>query len=913
MSINKLKNIWVSNDTGLTGAYGNNVSMLNYGKTELQGNTLINSKLAINKNIDTVNDYKLDVSGNINFSGNLYKNNTLFSSGISLADVQGNANTFTNSNTFSGDLVQTNKNILQKADVSNATTYNWTFGSSQIIILTASINPPTVTTLPTINFNLPTVSTANLGTLIYIQLVGLSYIVINAPSGYNFSDESNLGVSSKTYLSSSNSYFCLIAKATPSSSSVLWAIINSAGASKQLIPTLTDTQTFITGTKTFNCPVEFSQLPTTSLTTFGSTNFITKAYGDLIYKTIDSTVTYDTFITKYNTYISFVSILNGDIMNFINCNPTLSANYYLNITGASIKANNILISDVKLSFLNLVSNNKIPSSAISDWTLTNNFSIDNRTVSGSNVIMKSNYISLFTPDTNVPDRSVYGVIMSDDSGRIYFSTYPNHLNEAYINPNSVTGFTYFNQVCVFQKGITLQTNGGVGGSLQVGTGYGGGSIYVYNGSIQIDTNLTSNSFKSNTIEPYTVSSVSKMYSTITNTLNIGNPVNTYNVNMYGNFAINGLNKFSGMYSSTGGSLQLNFGDSQYLILENYPIVTNITLPNPTTSANIGAVFTLVNRAGNQANRVVIAPSGQVIRDFNANADYSSFSMNDIGVAQFLCVGLSSTSTTTWVVISRGDTVLKSNSVSQSITGIKTFISPPVMSGASITDGSIPLSALVGQSSVMAYPVGTSFSQQPNTTVTTGVIWDFINSAGTRRGLINGTSASAVAYTTTSDKRLKKDIENLPSQIDNIKKLNVRKYKWIESNEDDIGFIYQEVKDVFPLFDDKQDDNNFHGIDYGRFTPYLFSGVKELINRVEIIENNVNVETNPNVYLLKDVIQQQKDFKVQLNLQEERLNNNVGQLIINEQQEKINHLENIVLSLQKQLNQINNILISKNIL
>ena len=33
----------------------------------------------------------------------------------------------------------------------------------------------------------------------------------------------------------------------------------------------------------------------------------------------------------YNTYINFVSILNGDIMNFINCNPTLSSNYYLNI------------------------------------------------------------------------------------------------------------------------------------------------------------------------------------------------------------------------------------------------------------------------------------------------------------------------------------------------------------------------------------------------------------------------------------------------------------------------------------------------------------------------------------------------------------------------------------------------------
>jgi hypothetical protein len=100
---------------------------------------------------------------------------------------------------------------------------------------------------------------------------------------------------------------------------------------------------------------------------------------------------------------------------------------------------------------------------------------------------------------------------------------------------------------------------------------------------------------------------------------------------------------------------------------------------------------------------------------------------------------------------------------------------------------------------------------------------------------------------------------LPSQIDNIKKLNARKYKWIETNEDDIGFIYQEVKEIFPYLDDKQDDTNYHGLDYGKFTPYLWSGVKELIDRVEKLENNINVESNPNVYLLKDVIQQQKDM------------------------------------------------------
>lgn len=257
MSINKLKNIWVNNDTtNLQGTYGK-VSILNDGKTELKSDTVIDTKLSINKDIDTVNDYKLDVNGNVNFTGNLYQNNALFSSGITLAQVQSNQNNF-----------------------------------------------------------------------------------------------------------------------------------------------------------------------------------------------------------------------------------------------------------------------------------TNNFTVDNRGITGSNITYSSKSIILNTPNTNVADRS-NSVVIKDDASRVYFSSNPSDLNSAYINPNSVTGYTYFNQGCVFQSGITLQTNGGVGGTLQVGTAYGGGRVYVYNGNIEIDTSLGTNKFKTNAIEPYTLSSVSTLYSTITNTLNIGNSINTYNVNMYG--------------------------------------------------------------------------------------------------------------------------------------------------------------------------------------------------------------------------------------------------------------------------------------------------------------------------------------------------------------------------------------------
>ena len=90
----------------------------------------------------------------------------------------------------------------------------------------------------------------------------------------------------------------------------------------------------------------------------------------------------------------------------------------------------------------------------------------------------------------------------------------------------------------------------------------------------------------------------------------------------------------------------------------------------------------------------------------------------------------------------------------------------------------------------------------------------------------------------SDGRLKKDVETLPSQLENIKKLNVRKYKWKETGEDDVGFIYQEVVDVLPHLSDRLDDSHTHGLDYGKFTPYLWSAVQELINRVEYLEKRL---------------------------------------------------------------------------
>jgi hypothetical protein len=120
-----------------------------------------------------------------------------------------------------------------------------------------------------------------------------------------------------------------------------------------------------------------------------------------------------------------------------------------------------------------------------------------------------------------------------------------------------------------------------------------------------------------------------------------------------------------------GTVNLSFNDPEYLILEASPVVTNITLPLPVLTSNIGTKFTIVNRGAN-LSRTVTAFTGEFIYDFNTQQTTNTFSLDKKGIAEFLCVGLSSTSTTTWVVLNRDDNMVLTGNIAQTITGDKAF-------------------------------------------------------------------------------------------------------------------------------------------------------------------------------------------------------------------------------------------------
>ena len=122
--------------------------------------------------------------------------------------------------------------------------------------------------------------------------------------------------------------------------------------------------------------------------------------------------------------------------------------------------------------------------------------------------------------------------------------------------------------------------------------------------------------------------------------------------------------------------------------------------------------------------------------------------------------------------------------------------------------------------------------------------------------VSGT-VTANAFYATSDKRLKTDIQLMPSQWNNIKLLQPSEYKWLDTNKEDYGFIAQEVFDVYPnmkppfyypksttsTMEEPVDifgDPLYYSIDYGKMTAFLCKGLQEAMEMIETQQEEIQI-------------------------------------------------------------------------
>jgi hypothetical protein len=116
---------------------------------------------------------------------------------------------------------------------------------------------------------------------------------------------------------------------------------------------------------------------------------------------------------------------------------------------------------------------------------------------------------------------------------------------------------------------------------------------------------------------------------------------------------------------------------------------------------------------------------------------------------------------------------------------------------------------------------------------------FVNSAGTAQGAIDANSTTTVAYSTSSDYRLKNTIIPMTGALAKVALLKPVTYKWNVDNSDGEGFIAHELAEVCPYAvvgekDAVDADGNIkpQGIDTSFLVATLTSALQELNAKFE---------------------------------------------------------------------------------
>jgi len=111
----------------------------------------------------------------------------------------------------------------------------------------------------------------------------------------------------------------------------------------------------------------------------------------------------------------------------------------------------------------------------------------------------------------------------------------------------------------------------------------------------------------------------------------------------------------------------------------------------------------------------------------------------------------------------------------------------------------------------------------------------MNNFTTPSGQINANGANNAAFGSYSDERLKENIVDLPSQWDAFKALRPVEFDYIDGSGHQIGFIAQEVEEIYPDLVGVGDGDYLTLTDMNKNDSRTIRVIKELIERVEALE------------------------------------------------------------------------------
>lgn len=150
------------------------------------------------------------------------------------------------------------------------------------------------------------------------------------------------------------------------------------------------------------------------------------------------------------------------------------------------------------------------------------------------------------------------------------------------------------------------------------------------------------------------------------------------------------------------------------------------------------------------------------------------------------------------------------------------------------------------SSITCEPsTGTSWLGLYHGSSTTGQWYAGFYRAGSVIGSIAVASASSVSFNTTSDYRLKEQVQPMEGALDRIMVAKPVTYKWKSDGSDGEGFIAHELAGVVPLAvtgeKDAVDEDGkpkHQQVDYSRLTPLLTKGIQELTLSIQSLQSTI---------------------------------------------------------------------------
>jgi hypothetical protein len=118
---------------------------------------------------------------------------------------------------------------------------------------------------------------------------------------------------------------------------------------------------------------------------------------------------------------------------------------------------------------------------------------------------------------------------------------------------------------------------------------------------------------------------------------------------------------------------------------------------------------------------------------------------------------------------------------------------------------------------------------------------FYNTSNTLIGSITGSTGSTTAFNTSSDYRLKENVDYSWDATTRLKQLKPARFNFITDPDNTVdGFIAHEVQEVVPhAVTGEKDGEEMQGIDHSKLVPLLTASLQEALKRIDSLEEQVN--------------------------------------------------------------------------